>query len=58
MEDLHGYTIMRNELIEGKVDVNAIGSLMLSLAKTHHQTSQLVCGIDEHEKMCQTFRFA
>ena len=57
MEDLKGWSILRSELIEGSVDLEAIKSLMISVATVHNLSSKPVCTDEEHSKLRDTFRY-
>ena len=56
MEDLKGWRILRDDLMEGKIDVEAIKDLMVSVATVHNSTSMTSCTVNEHAKLCETFR--
>ncbi len=56
MEDLAGWSLLRSELIEGNVDIDAIKHLMVSIATSHNLSARTTCGNDEHKQLCTVFR--
>lgn len=55
MEDLKGWVILRNELINGRVNPSAIEALMVSIANVHNLSTEPACTTEEHKKLCQVF---
>ena len=56
MEDLCGYLILRGELVEGRVSVEVMKSVMTAAGNTHKLTRHSALQKSKFTDLCDTFR--